>query len=181
MPANKRQQGREVKRAELLTEARRLFIDNGYENTSMASLAKAAGVAGNTIYWYFTDKDDVLLAVLNEVLSEALGDYERVATASLEDQLVWVVQQLQQIRRLVNTVHARAAHSAAVDEWHTGFHALTEGMFRETLAQAGVDHSGIDAEVKIGVFVVEGLLTHGLDEEQQQAICRRLAEQWTRS
>lgn len=147
----------------------------------MATLAKAAGVAGNTIYWYFADKDDVLLAVLNDVLTDALGDYERVATAPLEDQLVWVVRQLQQMQRLVNTVHARAAHSPAIEEWHTGFHAITEGMFRETLVQAGVDHAGIDAEVKIGVFAVEGLLTHGLDDAEQAAICRRLAEQWTRS
>ncbi|MFD4325147.1 TetR/AcrR family transcriptional regulator [Nocardioides sp. NPDC058538] len=180
MPANKRQQDREEKRAELLAEARRLYIVNGYEDTSMATLAKAAGVAGNTIYWYFADKDDVLLAVLNAVLSDVLTDYQEVATAPLEDQLVWVVRQLQQMRRLVNTVHTRAAHSPAIDEWHTGFHAITEGMFRATLEQAGVDRDGIDTEIKIGVFAVEGLLTHGLDDAQQQAICRRLAEQWTR-
>lgn len=181
MPANRRQQDREEKRAEILAEARRLFIEDGYEATSMAALAKAAGVAGNTIYWYFADKDDVLVAVLDAVLSDALGEYEQVAAAPLEDQLAWVVRQLQQMRRLVNTVHARAAHSPAVDEWHTGFHLIAEGMFRNTLEQAGVGGADIDAEVKIGVFAVEGLLSHGLDEAQQQAICRRLAEQWTHS
>ncbi|NYJ01471.1 AcrR family transcriptional regulator [Nocardioides thalensis] len=179
MPANKRQQDREEKRAELLAEARRLFIEHGYEGTSMAALAKAAGVAGNTIYWYFADKDDVLVAVLDAVLSDALAEYEEVAAAPLEDQLGWVVRRLQQMHRLVNTVHSRAAHSPAVDAWHTGFHQITEGMFRATLERAGVDHADIDAEVKIGVFAVEGLLTHGLDDAQQQAICRRLARQWT--
>jgi hypothetical protein len=122
-----------------------------------------------------------LLAVLNGVLSDVLAEYEQVATAPLEDQIGWVVRQLQQVHRLVNTVHARAAHSPAIDEWHTGFHLLTEGLFRATLEQAGVDHAGIDAEIKIGVFAVEGLLTHGLDDAQQQAICQRLAEQWTRA
>ena len=81
MPANRRQQDREEKRAELLAAARRLFIENGYEATSMAALAKAAGVAGNTIYWYFADKDDVLIAVLDAVLSDALAEYEQVASA----------------------------------------------------------------------------------------------------
>ena len=179
MPATKRQQDREEKRAELLAEARRLFIEDGYEATSMAALAKAAGVAGNTIYWYFADKDDVLVAVLDAVLSDILSEYQQVATAPLEDQLGWVVRQLHQMRRLVNTVHTRAAHSPAIDEWHTGFHLITEGMFRTTLEQLGVDSAGIEAEIKIGVFAIEGLLTHGLDDVQQQAICRRLAQQWT--
>lgn len=96
------------------------------------------------------------------------------------EQLGWVVPHLQQMQRLVNTVHARAAHSPAINDWHTGFHALTEGMFRTTLEQSGIDHAGIDAEIKIGVFVVERLLTHDLDDVQQQKICERLAAQWTR-
>ena len=178
MPANKPRQDREEKRAELLAAARRLFVENGYEDTSMAALAKEAGVAGNTIYWYFADKDDVLLAVLDAVLGDALADYEQVAAAPLEDQLIWVLQRLQQMHRLVTTVHSRAAHSPAIDQWHNGFHAVNEGMFRAVLEQTGVDHDGIEAEIKIGVFAIEGLLSHQLDEAEQQAICRRLAVQW---
>ncbi|THV09265.1 TetR/AcrR family transcriptional regulator [Nocardioides caeni] len=164
----------------MIAVARRLFVEQGYEDTSMASLAKAAGVAGNTIYWYFDDKDAILLAVLDAVFGEALADYEQVAANPLEEQLNWVVQRLQQMHRLVTTVHSRAAHSPAIYEWHTNFHAVTEGMFRAVLEQSGIDREGIEAEVRIGVFAVEGLLTHGLDEAQQRAICKRLAEQWTR-
>lgn len=36
----------------------------------MSRLAKQAGVAANTVYWYFEDKDDVLLAVLNAVMAD---------------------------------------------------------------------------------------------------------------
>jgi len=180
MPANKQQQDREEKRAEILAEARRLFIEDGYEATSMSALAKAAGVAGNTIYWYFADKDDVLLAVLNSVMADVLADVEQVSAGSLEHLLLWVVGKLQQMHRLVSTVHSRAAHSPAINAWHTGFHLMTEAMFRARLEQAGVTCAGVDTEVKIAVFVVEGLLTHALDDAEQQAICRRLAEQWTR-
>ncbi|GAA4120882.1 helix-turn-helix domain-containing protein [Nocardioides fonticola] len=179
MPANKRRQDREEKRAELLAAARRLFVERGYEETSMAALAQEAGVAGNTLYWYFTDKDDLLLAVLDAVVGEALADYEQLADAPLEDRLVWVVDRLQQLHRLVSTVHSRAAHSEAIDAWHTGFHLLTEGMFRAVLEENGVDHAHLDAEIKIGVFAVEGLLSHRLEEAEQRAICARLAAQWS--
>lgn len=180
VPATKRQQNREEKRAELLAEARRLFINDGYEATSMAALATAAGVAGNTIYWYFTDKDDVLLAVLDAVLGDALTDYQQVAAAPLADQLGWVIGQLQQMSRLVNTVHSRSMQAPAIDEWHTNFHCITEGLFRTALEQAGADPNGIDADIWIGVFTLEGLLSHRLDHAQQQAVCQRLAKQWTK-
>lgn len=179
MPPNRQQQDREEKRAEILAEARRLFIEDGYEATSMAALAKAAGVSGNTIYWYFADKDDVLLAVLNSVMADVLADLEQVSAGSLDQLLLWIVGKLRQMHRLVNTVHSRAAHSPAIDAWHTGFHLMTEAMFRARLEQAGVTGASVDAEVKIGVFVVEGLLSHGLDDVEQRAICQRLAEQWT--
>ena len=42
----------------------------------MGRLAIAAGIAANTIYWYFADKDDVLVAVLNDVMAEAWTQYE---------------------------------------------------------------------------------------------------------
>ncbi|HWJ81119.1 MAG TPA: helix-turn-helix domain-containing protein [Nocardioides sp.] len=181
MPANRPRQDREEKRRELIDAARRLFIEDGYEATSMSALAKAAGVAGNTIYWYFADKDDVLVAVLESVLADALADYQKVAAQPLEEQLLWVVDTLQQMRRLVATVHSRAAQSPAVNEWHTGFHLMAESMFRANLEQAGLTDPDVDAEVKIGVFTVEGLLSHGLDDAAQEAVCRRLARQWARS
>ena len=61
MARNKRPQAADEKRAEIVAAARRLFIDAGYSATSMSRLAKEAGVAPNTIYWYFGDKDDVLI------------------------------------------------------------------------------------------------------------------------
>ncbi|AEF40660.1 Transcriptional regulator, TetR family [Hoyosella subflava DQS3-9A1] len=165
----------------MITAARRLFIEDGYEATSMSALAKAAGVSGNTIYWYFGDKDDVLVAVLNAVLSDALTDYQEVTARPLEEQLLWVVRTLQQMRRLVATVHARATQSPAVDGWHTGFHLMTETLLRSTLEQSGLTGVNIDAEVKIAVFTIEGLLSHNLEDADQQAICRRLTQQWTSS
>lgn len=179
MPANKPRQDREEKRLELITAARRLFLEDGYEATSMSALAKSAGVAANTVYWYFGDKDDVLVAVLDGVLGDALADYQQVAEQPLEEQLLWVVSTLQQMRRLVATVHTRAAQSPAVDEWHTGFHLMAESLFRSTLEQTGLAGTNVDAEVKIGVFTIEGLLSHGLEDADQRAICRRLAQQWT--
>ncbi len=177
MPANKPHQDREGKRDELIAAARHLFVQDGYDATSMAALARAAGVSPNTLYWYFANKDDLLIAVLDTVLVEALADHQSIAAQPLRQQLLWTVEQLQQMRHLVTTVHARIGESAALHTWHENFHAATEGLLRAALQQR-LPAPAIDAEVKIAAFAVEGLLTHQLDAEQQRAICRQLAARW---
>jgi AcrR family transcriptional regulator len=177
MPPTKPRQDREEKRAELVDAARRLFVEDGYDATSMAALARAAGVAPNTIYWYFGDKDDLLIAVLEAVLADALAEYAHVAERPMVEQVLWTVGRLQALRGLVTTVHARIGRSAALNAWHDAFHATTEGLLRASIAHA-VPAEALDAEVRIAVFTVEGLLTHALPEPDQRAICERLAARW---
>jgi AcrR family transcriptional regulator len=177
MPPTKPRQDREEKRAELVAAARRMFIQDGYEATSMAALARAAGVAANTIYWYFADKDDVLIAVLDDVLADALADYASVASRPLEEQLLWTVRQLQGTRRLMTTVHARIGRSEALNSWHDLFHAQTEGLLGVAIEDR-VAPASLDAELKIAVFTIEGLLSHDLEPQQQRDVCRQLAARW---
>ena len=175
MPRNKREQDREEKRDSIIDAARQLFLDAGYEACSMSKLAAQAGIAPNTIYWYFKDKDDVLVAVLNKELSERMAQYLQTSFNNTTERLLWVVTQLQLASRLVSTVHARLLLSAAVNSWHEQFHALSEGMLRLEIQAAGVTSDRIDALLKICVFTVEGLLSHPMPEEQQKNICHALA------
>src|SRR5688572_9824777 len=67
---------RKEKRDEILGVARRLFVEAGYDVTSMSRIAEESGVAPNTIYWYFADKDALLIAVLNAVIAEGMREYQ---------------------------------------------------------------------------------------------------------
>lgn len=178
MPENRRPQAPEEKRAEIVAAARELFVDAGYDATPMSRVAATAGVTANTIYWYFEDKDAVLIAVLDAVMADALDQYQSVAAEPIPVRLLWVVRQLQQMNRLVSTVHARAARSPSVASWHDNFHLLTSGLFRNELEAAGAATDDLDAEVMIGVFTIEGLLMHPLSEEQQRAVCDALTARW---
>jgi len=59
------------KRRRILDAARLLFVRDGLRGTTMEALARAAGVAKPTLYGYFSDKDAVFSALLDD-LSEAL-------------------------------------------------------------------------------------------------------------
>lgn len=179
MARNRRPQASDEKRAEIVTAARRLFTGEGYDATPMNRLAKDAGVAANTLYWYFSDKDDVLIAVLNSVMADIWPQYEEIAAQPIAARLHWMVGQLKQMSRLVTTVHARVEHSPAVSSWHEDFHAITGALFRYELEQAGVSPEAIEAEVMIGIFTIEGLLMHAQDDARERAICEALASRWS--
>ncbi|HWQ83588.1 MAG TPA: TetR/AcrR family transcriptional regulator [Anaerolineales bacterium] len=57
-------------RQEILTTARGLFIEYGYRGLSMSVLARAVGVSKAALYYHFQDKEQLFLAVLNELLDE---------------------------------------------------------------------------------------------------------------
>lgn len=52
------------KRLAIVLAARRAFLEGGYAETSMDSIAKAAGVGIKTVYRHFKDKDDLFSAVM---------------------------------------------------------------------------------------------------------------------
>ena len=178
MARNKKPQSAEEKREEIVTAARRLFVEGGYEATSMNRLAKEAGVAANTIYWYFEDKDDVLVAVVSAVMADVWPMYQAIAGEPVAARVFWIVRRLTEMSGLVTTVHARVPHSTAVAEWHNNFHLLIGSLFRAELETAGVPAETVDAEVMIAVFTVEGLLMHTQEEAEQRAICETLAMRW---
>jgi AcrR family transcriptional regulator len=60
-----RAEGREG-RDELLTAALRVFARRGYRQASVDDIAAAAGYSKGALYWHFSGKEDLLLALLEE-------------------------------------------------------------------------------------------------------------------
>lgn len=174
MPRNRGLHDREAKRAEIVGVARELFVSDGFERTSISRLAKAVGITANTLYWYFEDKDDILVAVLTAIAAEDVADYAAVADQPLAERLEWLVERLQRVGPLVSTVHERATKSAVIDEWHNGFHAYAESLFAADIVASGLSGPDADAMIRIGTFVVEGLLTHASTPEASRAVIAQL-------
>lgn len=65
--------GRAAKRDVLLEAAIELFGENGFWNTSTASVAKHAGVATGTLFNYFPTKEDLIREVMMYLKREMIG------------------------------------------------------------------------------------------------------------
>lgn len=64
-------------RQRILAAAAEVFARQGYEKTRVADIAEGAGVSHGNFYRHFTDKDDVLDAVLQAPLAELRGATSR--------------------------------------------------------------------------------------------------------
>ena len=166
MAKNKREVDHEVKREQIEAAACTLFLVDGYEATSMAAVAKAAGVAPNTLYWYFANKDDLLVSVLDRHVNRAIAQLATMQEQSLSAQLSWLLVEFQQTSKLVSTVHARLDRSEKIRVWHDRFHAMLDQMLVHQMVSKGMSKTKAAVMATVGTYVVEGLLSHPHTSQQ---------------
>lgn len=170
MAKTKSEVDRSVKHNEILAVARRLFRDDGYDATSMSRIADEAGVAPNTLYWYFADKDALLVAVLNSLVLEGAREFERRKKRPLAAQMLWLVEIMGGTRHLVATVHARAEVSESVRVWHDNYHRMVETTLHAQLRDHGIPEPAIEHAARLASFVFEGLLAHPSPAKERRAL-----------
>jgi AcrR family transcriptional regulator len=62
-------------RERILGCARKLFNDNGFEQTTTRDIAEAAGIAAGTMFNYFPTKDALAMTIVEEALDEAAAEF----------------------------------------------------------------------------------------------------------
>ena len=168
MPRNKRHIDRKEKKDEILKTAARLFREQGYTSTSMSQLAGAAGVAANTVYWYFSNKDDVLIAVLNNALEHGMQSLSICQTAPLLERAMKLLDLLEEYGALVTTVHSLLQTSEPVREWHDRFHRIVQAIITSELVARGTGREDAHKDALLLTYVFEGLLAHPQSKEDRQ-------------
>ena len=68
---------RDTRREEITKAARDLFSRKGYHGTSMPDIARAAGISTGLIYYIFPSKEDILIALCEEIAALHLGLFQQ--------------------------------------------------------------------------------------------------------
>jgi len=66
------------KREAILRAAIRMFARNGYFNSKVADIARAADVADGTVYLYFKSKEEILHSIFDASMTKALAEAHRL-------------------------------------------------------------------------------------------------------
>jgi len=73
--------GSSGKRELILRAATRVFARNGYFNSKVADIARAADVADGTVYLYFKSKEEILHSIFDQNMAEAIASGRRLIRA----------------------------------------------------------------------------------------------------
>ncbi|MBN2061644.1 MAG: TetR/AcrR family transcriptional regulator [Deltaproteobacteria bacterium] len=65
-----------TKKEIILRVATKLFSEKGYRNTTVAELARLTGVAEGTVFYHFKTKEELFLAILENIRQILLSEFE---------------------------------------------------------------------------------------------------------
>jgi len=120
--SSRREANRAQKKAAFLEAAEKLFVQKGFENTSVEEIVRSAGLTKRTLYQYFQSKEDLFYAVtlkgarqLYEASVEAIGRgktaREKIRLANLAH--LDFYKKHRESFRLLNYIPANRENSAA--------------------------------------------------------------------
>ena len=166
----------------ILNVSTELFVDKGYLSVSMREIAEACGLSKPGLYYYFTNKQDLFLAILDsqlEVLSQLITSIQAQAGSARE-----------RIQKFIVSVLTESTHQSALirlgthemanldDSIRKEFYQRYQEKFLSPLArmiQTGIDIGEIrPIEPDQGVWALLGLIFPylnriGPSDEQVQA------------
>jgi AcrR family transcriptional regulator len=87
-------------REELLTAALRVFARRGYRQAGVDEIAAAAGYSKGALYWHFSGKEDLLLALLEERVDAPLREMVALLESAPPDRDMSVEASREFARRL---------------------------------------------------------------------------------
>ena len=156
------------RRAEVVEGAARVFARQGYDQTSVPELGEALGQATGGLYHYFGGKEQLLIAICDQLMEPLLAEAEELlatdapATEQLRDLVRrWVANVgdhqdhmlvFQQERHLID----HGAQWREVRESRKRFERLVE----DVLARAGEETDGPAVDPRLQLSALLGMVNH---------------------
>jgi len=116
----------EVRRREILVAARELFVKKGYEQTSVNDILRIVDIAKGTFYYYFASKEEVLEAIILDIVEEGA----RRAETILKDKSIPLVN------RIMMAIMAQAPEFEGSDEIKEELHKVENAKLEQLYLRA---------------------------------------------
>ena len=155
-----------ARKSTILDAAFLVFSRYGYKRSTMNDIASEAGVARQTLYNAFANKETILRAIIRQMTDAMLSDLERVASegCSLDEAIEMIFNHTARIPfdTIKSSPHAQELidgfHAAAQEELQAGCEKKVEAVTKLLSRFGTVSIPGASAEQIARLTVVSALL-----------------------
>ena len=159
-------------RRQILDAAIPLLAGRGFTSTTMAQLARAIGMTPGALYWHFDSKEDLLIAVLEDLERRMLVELDRARDAidslahadarglvrALIHQVGKVAEQHQQFILLAGVIGAEAVDAnarveKALRDAYDGVAKIAEQAFARALERPEAADMECTAQMFLGLYM----------------------------
>jgi AcrR family transcriptional regulator len=104
----------EEAKSQILHTAAKMFLESGYQNTTMAELAKAADVSYGKLFRVFNDKEEILCELVSHVLERQFETTKRIVADKTDDKfLFYAAETTLQLYMAESSEHIREMYSVS--------------------------------------------------------------------
>ena len=86
----------------IITAATKVFAKKGFFKAKVSEIAREAGIADGTVYIYFDHKDDILIALFEEKMSQVLDNMKE--QLSLENDPLKKIERFALLSRIYQSI-----------------------------------------------------------------------------
>lgn len=152
---------------EILTAARSVLAEKGFDATKVSEIVERAGVAKGTFYLYFPSKLDLVLALVREMREKILLEAEKVigSQSSKQEELIQVIkaafsvmENYNDVFPVFNAVSAfKTEHWKAEKEIRQPYYSFLKSLI-ESGQKSGEFRSDLNTEMISSL--IEGMVEH---------------------
>lgn len=168
MPRTRSHLDRETKRTELLDAAERRVLAGGYDELSLAALARDLDLAQNSIYWYFESKDALFVAVLERLLERVVLP-PREASLDLRRWVLDVIDRLADLQQVRASARQRASRSPVVADFEARFRSKVHALLVKAFAHAA-PATTLDVAVEAFMATADGAVQAHIDRHRRREL-----------
>ncbi|WP_373482940.1 TetR/AcrR family transcriptional regulator [Acetobacterium sp.] len=136
-----------VRKQEILMVARELFVTKGYEQTSVNDILKIVDIAKGTFYYYFASKEEVLAAIILDIVEEGAKRAEQI----LKDKSVPLVN------RIMMAMMAQSPEFEGSEEIRDEMHKVENAKLEQLYTKAMLKRMTPLLEVAVAEGVADDL------------------------
>jgi AcrR family transcriptional regulator len=141
------------RRQDILNAARKLFHTRDYDQITMQDLMEMLSIAKGTIYHYFSSKEELLEAVVDEMVDEEFSKAKELMTVSQHRNL----DAIQKMRLLIEHANVAEDHEQIIDMLHrpSNIKMQLRQMGAYIVKLAPIYASVIEEGVQQGIFMTD--------------------------